>query len=388
MPSDHRTAPKPNHALNSQHATILISIDGINAFMLGFQGNTSIETIAFDSLAVSGIAFEFAYAASCDLATVMDHITTGADGNRITDAVNGRCVLVSDCDVAIQTAEASKFDAVIPVKQGTGTSEGNASRAPVQQVAQTQAADFFAAATEVVHSMEQGDFLWLHFSGLSACWDAPIEMREHFRAPDDPEVFCETTPPNFDFDADRDDPDLLVSAQQACLAQVTVIDQVLGVFLEDLDRHPIGRSALRIVTGTRGYSLGDHGYVGIGKTLHAPTLHVPLLVRIPESDQQYENRRSHRLLQTSAIGRWITDPQTIIDDCEIIMASDGPPIFFAAGDDVAIQNASWKFLRQTDSDTVTTRTLFAKPDDRWEVNDVAKRCPQIVDELEKALLRR
>ena len=31
-----------------------------------------------------------------------------------------------------------------------------------------------------------------------------------------------------------------------------------------------------------------------------------------------------------------------------------------------------------------TPRLYAKPDDRWEVNDVANRCPGVVEELQAA----
>ena len=34
-----------------------------------------------------------------------------------------------------------------------------------------------------------------------------------------------------------------------------------------------------------------------------------------------------------------------------------------------------------------TRELFAKPDDRWELNEVADRCAAIADELQQELLQ-
>ncbi len=45
----------------------------------------------------------------------------------------------------------------------------------------------------------------------------------------------------------------------------------------------------------------------------------------------------------------------------------------------AIRTPAW-FLR-----TNAAAKLFAKPDDRWEVNNVADRCDDIVTDLRKAL---
>ena len=49
--------------------------------------------------------------------------------------------------------------------------------------------------------------------------------------------------------------------------------------------------------------------------------------------------------------------------------------------ETAIRTPAW-YLRQSDPPE-----LFAKPDDRWEVNDVANRCHDVVDRLGKAAAR-
>lgn len=362
----------------SPPATIVITIDGLSCFMLGLQGNTSVETIAFDTLATQGISFDFAFSPSCDLATALRAMMTDSNGDAITEGGVGNSFFVSDCPTAIATAESARFDSIIEVPLPTP-------EAAAGSVAETRAAEFFAVAIEALGSLEEGDLLWLHFSGLSTCWDAPLTTREHYRAPDDPAIYEDATPPSFTFDADVDDPDLLVSVQQACYAQVTIIDGVLDIFLDHVAQHPVGQAAVMILAGTRGYSLGDHGYVGIGKTLHSPSLHVPLLVKLAKREQSHQNLRSHSLIQTSAIGDWITAPDSIIDHCKTIMPTDSSPIFFSDGGDMAIQTAMWKLIRCVGSDSVITESLFAKPDDRWEVNDVARRCPQIIDELDGML---
>lgn len=350
--------------------------------MLGLHGNTTVQTPAFDALAAQGTSFDFAFSPSCDLPLVLKKMFSGSSQQPITATINGRSTFVSDCDVAASIAETVAFDSIVTVQP-------NSSKVSAATLEETQAANFFAAAIEAVLALHDDDLLWLHFSGLSSTWDAPLPIRENFRAMDDPEPYAEVKPPRFSFDARQDDPDLLLSVQQACFAQVVVIDQMLGIFLEHLDRHwlqsPNRQTASVMVAGLRGYGLGEHGYVGIAHDLYAQSLHVPLLVRLSEEDEAFQNLRSHELIHTSLIGDWIIKEQAIKSHGAIMINPDAPPLFFEFQNQTAIQTHSWKYLRHVDKDGVLSEQLFAKPDDRWEVNDVASRCPQIVEELEQLL---
>jgi len=358
---------------------IIITIDGINSFMLGLHGNTSVETPAFDGLAVNSISFDFAYAPSCDLRNVLEAMLTDSQGQPITSAIQGSSNFVSDCPIAIGVAESAQFDSIVPISTG----ENNVA-AP--SAGQTHAADFFAAATEAVENLEHDDLLWLHFSGLTAQWDAPIEMRQQFQALDDPEPYADVKPPHFAYDSDQDDPDLLIAVQQSCFAQVAIVDSMLGIFLDHLEQHDVANLAVVIVAGLRGYELGEHGCVGPASNLFAQSLHVPLFVKLPDAEETLKNRRSHCLIQSGIIGEWILDPMKVEDHTAIVMDANSQPLFFRSNQSYAIQTAAWKFIHSVDKDGVFSEMLYAKPDDRWEVNDVASRCPQIVEEME-ALIR-
>ncbi len=357
---------------------IIITIDGINSFMLGLHGNTSVETPAFDRLAVESISFDFAFAPSCDPHRVFEGMFTGSQDQPITALIESGSKFVSDCPVALEAAEAAQFDSIVTIKPAAGD-------ASAESAAQTQVADFFAAATEAVETLEQDDLLWLHYSGLMGIWDAPLAMRQQYQALDDPEPYADVKPPQFTFDADQDDPDLLVSVQQSCFAQIALIDSMLGVFMDHLGQLEVGQSAVVMVAGLRGYELGEHGFVGPASNLYAQSLHVPLLVRFPDTEEATKNRRSHSLIQTSTIGDWVLNSQSVMGQCEIIMDKDSSPILLSSKSAAAVQTAQWKFLRWTDADGIVFEQLFSKPDDRWEVNDVARRCPQIVQELEELL---
>jgi hypothetical protein len=56
------------------------------------------------------------------------------------------------------------------------------------------------------------------------------------------------------------------------------------------------------------------------------------------------------------------------------------------GDQRAIRTAAW-FLRESKLDAGQQYELFAKPDDRWEANEVSSRCGDIVELLAVELER-
>jgi hypothetical protein len=63
---------------------------------------------------------------------------------------------------------------------------------------------------------------------------------------------------------------------------------------------------------------------------------------------------------------------------------------FALPEERAIRTPAWH-LRISQSPSVqdeqaATDRLYTKPDDRWEMNDVANRCPEIVEQLTATLV--
>ena len=51
-----------------------------------------------------------------------------------------------------------------------------------------------------------------------------------------------------------------------------------------------------------------------------------------------------------------------------------------SGDVNALQTHAWKLIVEGDR-----TSLYVKPDDRWEVNDVSRRCPSIVESMENVM---
>jgi arylsulfatase A-like enzyme len=141
--------------------------------------------------------------------------------------------------------------------------------------------------------------------------------------------------------------------------------------------------------GARGYPLGEHRRVGgVDPRLYGEQLHVPWLIRFPDNAGRLG--RSGQLtshvdlapsLVDSAPGKSVraltTNVRSAWRDALVATSEAGP---------CAIRNAEWCLRQEPDSqsDRIATE-LFVRPDDRWEANDVAKLCSEIVDTLTNQL---
>jgi hypothetical protein len=152
------------------------------------------------------------------------------------------------------------------------------------------------------------------------------------------------------------------------------------MLLAALDEHPRRAETLLIVTSPRGYPLGEHRRVG-GDALYAELLQVPLFARLPGG--KGELLRTQEIVQPQSVFA------TIADDAH------GPNLWrIAAGEPLpgagtavsigpaqrSIRTPAW-FLREVQSADGPQRELFAKPDDRWETNEVASRCGEAAEQL-------
>ncbi len=386
------TASETNQfmSLEDPPTFVVLTIDGLNSFMLGLYGNTMLETPAFDKVASAGIAFDFALSHSCELTDSMRQLFSTSNGSNISECAAGRSVFVSDCAATAQSAQEAQFETIIDI-----ANELDSTNHIANEIGQTRAASFFSAALEAVEQIQPGDLLWLHLSGLSQSWDAPLNLRKQFVGPDDPDAYDSHEPPSQTFDSEVDDPDLLVSIQAALTAQISVIDQLLGVFLRFVSEHPVASKAHLAITSPRGYSLGGGGQIGIGTSLTSESVHVPLLLSVADNNQggdneEFSNVRSHSLVQNTLIGKLIEqltagDPESdlpfINRNSAVFMDDQTKPIFLEGKDERALQNRFWKLIcRQAENGEEEWR-LYVKPDDRWDANDVSSRCPQIIEEL-------
>jgi len=188
----------------------------------------------------------------------------------------------------------------------------------------------------------------------------------------------------------------LLGYVHAYAGQVALADMCLGMLLAALDVHPRGNRALLAVTSPRGYPLGEHGRVGpCDEAMYGELLHVPLIVRFPE--RVHALARSRRIVQPhelySLVAQtcdWQLSGSAQSGSLLAEIRGDEPPqprIACSIGSGQrAIRTPAW-FLREAKTDGPPRYELFAKPDDRWEANEVSSRCSEAVELLAVELER-
>lgn len=372
-----------------RNAVVLV-IDQLGANFLGAYGSTLFETPNFNRLAAESLLFDQAIAASPNLVQAYDQFWGNSEEKNWLETIGESGyspVLLSDASELLLHDSSKYFDRILPFEKLNNDR-------PAGGMEQTELAHFFAQAAQAIASLENGSCLWLHSSGLSGAWDAPLELRNQLANSEDPEPphWCE--PPSGWFDPNHDDPDQLLSYQQVCAAQVTLIDDFLGVVL-DLMETGLGKSTVLCLLSPRGYSLGEHGIVGSDPThdfeqCHGESLHVPMMIRTPDREgyASFRSLRSGALVQPSLVTQLLQDwfsgdepMQEALRHFAFQFPEKNKEVAWTKSGDVnALQTHAWKLIVEGDR-----TSLYVKPDDRWEVNDVSRRCPSIVESMENVI---
>ncbi len=172
---------------------------------------------------------------------------------------------------------------------------------------------------------------------------------------------------------DVDDEETFSRLQEEYAAGVIELDEKLASLSDELDARGWGDAGW-IVTSARGFPLGEHGVVGFPGPLHEELIHVPLIIAWPGGS--HAGRRVSELTATMDLAAAI---HLFFADGPSRGPSPLPPrdrILIADGQSRGIRTRDWYLLRDASS-----TKLFVKPDDRWEVNDVASQHEDVVTAL-------
>ncbi len=371
-------------------SAIVLVIDQLTASMLGPYGNTHHDTPNFNRLAARALTFDFAFANSCQLVTAYEKFWQTAampDHESLPAALSAagiESVLVTDEECVAEHALA-EFDRVISLQQA------EVNQAAISP-AETQLAGFFAQAAATLADLTPGTLCWFHSRGLRGAWDAPYPYRTRYADSDDPDPPDFVLSPSRWLDPADADPDKLLGLQQAATGQIILLDKFLGVLLDLIDSHPCRDSTLFCLAAPRGCALGEHGLVGAGDQLFNESVQVPLLVCLPENEIASSERvstkaiRSGKLVQVNLLTKVVEDWLTKAPDLErelfdvrgaVTPEKRNEYVLITSNEQESLQTHAWKLIRSKMGGV----QLFAKPDDRCDVNDVSDRCPDIVRNL-------
>jgi arylsulfatase A-like enzyme len=308
--------------------------------------------------------------------------------------------LVGD-DAALQSFEgASDFQQCVDLLGDTNCE----TRAP--DVSHTSLARLFAAACEVLASgtSQAPHLVWVHSRGMYGPWDAPLDLQQSLLDEGDPPPVDSVAPPEFSL-AESDDPEAAFRYACAYAAQCMVFDSCWELLLDVVKVAGAGRQWIVILLGARGFPLGEHRQIGgVDDRMYAEQLHVPWLLKFP--DRLGRLARSSQLVShfdllptlieatdaSDHIGSWRGEGKSV----RPLAHSSRHPwrdalVSASRSGHRAIRTAEWclRLDATTDNEprTDVSRStsprdeLYVRPDDRWEANDVAKLCSEVVEAL-------
>lgn len=400
----------------TRHA-IVIAIDGLRASALGAYGNTWHPTPSLDLLASQSRVFDWLMADAPTLEGFYRAVWSGlaapldGDEQSVVAKALGASIAARLAASGVQSAITTDSEWVAERAEAIGFEEVRRLEFPLptaaaESVADTELAQLVAIAADQIQALGAADaassgnepepsrLLWIHARGYHGAWDAPLEIRQTLLDDDEVEAPTFVAPPE---NVASDNHDELLLYRAAYAAQTVVLDECIGVLTAALEEAGLASETLVVLVGCRGFALGEHGAVGAGvKMLYGEQLHLPLLLRVA-SDAPIAPPRSPLIVQPqdllATLLDWFGAPTdslgagafSLLD----VEAEETPPrpIVAALGQDgeMAVRTSHW-MLRQPARNGETSQTrrlpeLYAKPDDRWEANEIADRCVEETAEL-------
>lgn len=392
---------------------VCVCLDRLHWGYLGCYGNTWTATPTFNRLAAEGFVLQSAICDTPDLAAAYESLwrgshaaeraATGADENaarndRPTLAALARAaglatLLVTDEPLVGEHPAGAEFDDKAEYDPPPACE-------PADDEASTHLGRLFTEALERIAAMKRPFLVWFHAQAMNGPWDAPTEIRNEYADEDDPAPPTFTAVPHRELpdDADLDE---RFGISQAYAGQVTLVDACLGGLLEQLEESGLADDTAVVVFGPRGIALGEHGVVGpFDDRLHGELVQVPWLIRLPGGRGRLQ--RSQALVQTCdlywTLAELISAPnaeaaqQSTSSGRSVLPLIDGATealrdrALVVGESETLVRTAAWSLRIRSEASVGAEEEgpadqLYVKPDDLWEVNDVADRCPEIVEQL-------
>lgn len=365
---------------------LVVAAHGLNCHWLGPYGNPWVATPTADALASEVVVFDRHFADDPSPAGV--HGSCPPPLIAALRAAGVTAALVDDRKSRLPDDRC--WDNVIPTEPDRHPTPAEALLAAVRA-----ALDQLAGRSPWL--------LWVETERLLPPWDLELETYQHYASTsggfaadesesETPEIepTDEPTPGPFDPEDDREWQRL----HNSFAAAVTAFDAELGELVREWRARGLDQSAAWIVTSGYGWPLGEHGIVGpSGSRMHEELVHLPLLMRLPGHSQGM--RRVSAFTQASDLAPTIGDllgvpPPPNLPTMSLLPLTIGPVAHWrdtaqsATGPERAIRTADWAFLAAVPGADLPPR-LYRKPDDIWEVNDLAPRHPDECDRLSALL---
>jgi arylsulfatase A-like enzyme len=393
---------------------VVINVRGLHLGYVGACGDEWIETPALDRLAAEGVAFDNHIADQPDAAGAGRAWRTGRydfpapEGAATTPAEPAPDVVRLLKDGGAVTSLIRDAGRPAPADFADGWDVVMEAEADAEATALEYVLE---GAGQALDSLAETDswLLWLELAALLPPWDVPEEFLERYLVDtaeedeegDEGDEEPEALAPLLDPPAGPVDPrdDLtFIRLQRSYAATVSHLDAGLELLLKELEERRLLDDVLLIVTTDHGLPLGEHGVVGLCRPwLHDELTHLPLMMRLPKREQA--GRRVLALTQPVDLAPTLLDafglmPAPVHGHSLLPLARgtaekvrDYACSGLRLGEAVewALRSPQWAFVLPLRGEEGRAPRLYAKPEDRWEVNDVAQHHPELTEHVTAVL---
>ena len=379
---------------------LLVTADRLPAWMLSPFGATWASNPTICQFASAGLSCDRVLVGTTDPTKTLHEIALGHSGNQ-HDTVVGPLAAAEarGWNVTVVTDAEEQFSdlkTLFPTLNVVGVAP---QCVPVTVEAESESSCGHVLRT-AIHEFEKGtaDLLWVHVNSLGVSWDAPQVWREGFFDEDDPPPGPEAEIPQFAV-TDETDPDQVSAVRQIFAGELAHLDDWLGRLVATVSSR--WQRFGMLLLGLRGIPLGLHGQVGIAPDEPAPyteLTHVPAILVDP-ADRQASQRYGGLLMPVdlgATVGELIagsgvagsgdltthheqvegTPPDVgqsigrlLEGDAGLWRSGVRDRVFSVGGGGHALTVAGWSLVQPRDAPA----KLFLKPDDYFDLSDVADR---------------
>ena len=279
---------------------ILLSADALRADHLSCYGYHRDTSPVLDELAEESIRFTNAYSASSHTREAVPALLTG----KYPDvAVDSGYRLVTETIASTLSKEGFStggFHSNPYVSRAYGFDEGfdkfdddlNLGQNRFIALAQrawdklrgrhyARASEINARSLEWLESVDEPFFLWNHYMDTHGPYEPPGEYATLYSETGGKDRDVQTL-----YQRAIDEPDSITEEERELLinlydAEIRYNSDLIGEFLEELDRRGLLENSLVVFTADHGDAFYEHGYYEHPRYLHDEITHVPLLVREP-----------------------------------------------------------------------------------------------------------
>lgn len=390
----------------------MLVIEGLGTGLVGAYGSSTASTPTLDRMAAQGLVLDQCFVDSQAISRQLRSLWTGSHAlqtdslpwnlwhsyaARWKDSADSSNGSDSSARLLTDSRQVAELAGQLGCPQVTLIEADQQPQQPASDTAHCAVVELLATAASELASGPPG-LVWIHSRGLQQAWDAPLDMRAQFADPDDPEPPHEVDAPQIDVDASTD-PDFVVGWGQVAAAQTAVIDEAIAAVREAVAQRADAAAWSWLFTSLGGVPLGEHGRLGWGRpqlvgselqtaTIIVPAGALPVGLRRPELFQLPDiaatlARLLHIDVPSNVWGRdalalgAAQSPDRWAHELRLAMVADSQQCWLRSPAWAAVLENLETDVAQAGQAEMHNASpgdkLFVKPEDRWEVSQIADR---------------